>query len=215
MLEVVKESNKAAVRRASIKQAKPPAPAPDARKNRRKAPISVMNALEMLVEQPKPNSNVIGLDESSQMPDESASQIELVLSDVSFGGDADKQQLSVVDELPDGEDKVSSRPGFDETKKATQSLKAKQYIEEEIKTVNIDFSPPEKLQPTLVAPAPKLAPQKPITSDPKQQLEVIDEMLREIEEDYLSASVGNGQVSDRIALSTVQAKKPWVSDGFN
>ena len=96
---------------------------------------------------------------------------ELVVSDASFG--ADDQQLSVVDELPDKEDNCSSRLN-------ERMSKAKQYIEEEIKTVDIDFTP-ELSQPSPAA-APKLQPQKPITSDPKQQLEVIDEMLREIEE---------------------------------
>ena len=117
MLEVVRESNKAAVRRASINQAKP-APAPEARNNRRKAPISVMNALEQLVEHPKPNADVRGLDESSRLPDNSVS--ELVVSDASFG--ADDQQLSVVDELPDKEDNCSSRLN-------ERMSKAKQYIE--------------------------------------------------------------------------------------
>ena len=96
MLEVVRESNKAAVRRASINQAKP-APAPEARKNRRKAPISDMNALEQLVEHPKPNADVRALNKSSRLPENSVS--ELVASDASFG--ADDQQLSVVDELPE------------------------------------------------------------------------------------------------------------------
>ena len=117
MLAVVRESNKAAVRRASINQAKP-APAPEARNNRRKAPISVMNALEQLVEHPKPNADVRGLDESSRLPDNSVS--ELVVSDASFG--ADDQQLSVVDELPDKEDNCSSRLN-------ERMSKAKQYIE--------------------------------------------------------------------------------------
>ena len=168
MLEVVRESNKAVLRRASINQAKP-APAPEARKNRRKAPISVMNALEQLVEHPKPNADVRALNKSSRLPENSVS--ELVVSDASFG--ADDQQLSVVDELPDKEDNCSSRLN-------ERMSKAKQYIEEEIKTVDIDFTP--ELSRSSPAAAPKLQPQKPITSDPKQQLEVIDEMLREIEE---------------------------------
>ena len=200
MLEVVRESNKAAVRRASINQAKP-APAPEARNNRRKAPISVMNALEQLVEHPKPNADVRGLDESSRLPENSVS--ELVVSDASFG--ADDQQLSVVDELPDKEDNCSSRLN-------ERMSKAKQYIEEEIKTVDIDFTP-ELSRPSPAA-APKLQPQKPITSDPKQQLEVIDEMLREIEDDYMSASAGNGRDSDSVMMSTMK-RQPWVSDGFN
>ena len=200
MLAVVRESNKAAVRRASINQAKP-APAPEARKNRRKAPISVMNALEQLVEHPKPNANVRGLNKSSQLPENSVS--ELVASDASFG--ADDQQLSVVDELPDKEDNCSSRLN-------ERMSKAKQYIEEEIKTVDIDFTP-ELSRPSPAA-APKLQPQKPITSDPKQQLEVIDEMLREIEDDYMSASAGNGRDSDSVMMSTMK-RQPWVSDGFN
>ena len=151
MLEVVRESNRAAVRRASINQAKP-APAPDARKNRRKAPISVLNALEQLIEQPKPNADVRGLDESSRLPENSVSEMELVVSDASFG--ADDQQLSVVDELPDKEDNCSSRLN-------ERMNKAKQYIEEEIKTVDIDFTP-ELARPSPAA-APKLLPQKPIS----------------------------------------------------
>ena len=202
MLEVVRESNRAAVRRASINQAKP-APAPDARKNRRKAPISVLNALEQLIEQPKPNADVRGLDESSRLPENSVSEMELVVSDASFG--ADDQQLSVVDELPDKEDNCSSRLN-------ERMNKAKQYIEEEIKTVDIDFTP-ELARPSPAA-APKLLPQKPISSDPKQQLEVIDEMLREIEDDYMSASAGNGRDSDSVMMSTMK-RQPWVSDGFN
>ena len=58
--------------------------------------------------------------------------------------------------------------------------KAKKYIKEGIKTEDIDFTP-ELPRPSPAA-APKLQLQKPITSNPKQQLEVIDEMLQEIEE---------------------------------
>ena len=78
--------------------------------------------------------------------------------------------------------------------------------------MDIDFTP-ELSRPSPAA-APKLQPQKPITSDPKQQLEVIDEMLREIEDDYMSASAGNGRDSDSVMMSTMK-RQPWVSDGFN
>ena len=107
------------------------------------------------MDQPKPNANVIGLDDSSQLPDNSVSEQELVMSDVSFGAD---RQLSIVDELPENEDKVSSR--LDEPKQA-QTNKARQYIEGKVKKV-------DPWQPQLsTAEPPKLQPQKPISSDPK------------------------------------------------
>ena len=81
----------------------------------------------------------------------------------------------------------------------------------ETKTVDIDFIP--ELPKNSTAALSKFRPQKPITDDPKQQLEVIDKMLREIEEDYMSASAGNGRDSDSVMMSTMK-RQPWVSDGF-
>ena len=122
-----------------------------------------MNALEQLMEQPKPNAKVIGIDdESSQLPDNSVSEQELVMSDVSFG--ADDRQLSVVDEMPDKEDRVSSRL---HVLKQEQTNEAKQYIERKVKRMDIDYTPGLS-QPSTAAPSKLLLPQKPILSETKQ-----------------------------------------------
>ena len=86
------------------------------------------------MEHPKPRATLVNnLDQSSQLPDNSESQLELVLSDASFG----VSQLSIVDELPDGEDNPSSR--LDKTKQK-RMLKRKQYMEEEVKMDDINLS---------------------------------------------------------------------------
>ena len=86
------------------------------------------------MEHPKPRATLVNnLDQSSQLPDNSESQLELVLSDASFG----VSQLSIVDELPDGEDNTSSR--LDKIKQKRMH-KRKQYMEEEVKMDDINLS---------------------------------------------------------------------------
>ena len=158
-----------------------------------------MNALEQLAEQPKSNANVIGLDdESSQLSDNSVSEQELVMSDVSFG--ADDRQLSVIDEMPDKEDRVSSRLNV---LKQAQTNEAKQYIEGKVKRMDIDYTPGLS-QPSTAAPSKLLQPQKPIVSETKQQLNAIDDLLRELESDYQLDSVDNEQVLDQDMRSTMK-----------